>query len=151
MRLCPKEEKRETIKEEMAKAGPGLIEPDMELFCKAAADGASLGDCPFTQYIQVGARASGREAGGRGGGGGYLGALGRGCECVMWGVSCVSCFFYNVLCFRVWVCFVIFLGVFHVRVCFRVFCIVCARYVCMCVFRFCVRFHEADPIPCVER
>lgn len=48
-----KEEKRETIKEEMAKAGPGLIEPDMELFCKAAADGASLGDCPFAQYIQM--------------------------------------------------------------------------------------------------
>lgn len=37
----------------MAKAGPGLIEPDMELFCKAAADGNALGDCPFAHYIQV--------------------------------------------------------------------------------------------------
>lgn len=45
--------KSETVQQEMAKAGPGLIEPDMELFCKAAADGASLGDCPFTHYIQV--------------------------------------------------------------------------------------------------
>lgn len=37
----------------MAKAGPGLIEPDMELFCKAGAGGKNLGDCPFTHYIQV--------------------------------------------------------------------------------------------------
>lgn len=33
--------------------GPGLITPDMELFCKAAADGSALGDCPFTHYVQV--------------------------------------------------------------------------------------------------
>lgn len=25
----------------------------MELFCKAAADGNALGDCPFTHYIQA--------------------------------------------------------------------------------------------------
>lgn len=47
------EEKKEALKEEMAKAGPGLIEPDMELFCKAAADGNALGDCPFTHYVHV--------------------------------------------------------------------------------------------------
>lgn len=65
MRVCTlKEEKRETAQEEMAKAGPGLIKPDMELFCKAAADGASLGDCPFAQNIQVDNAARGREGGG---------------------------------------------------------------------------------------
>lgn len=47
------EEKKETVQQEMAKAGPGLLEPDMELFCKAAADGNALGDCPFTHYIHV--------------------------------------------------------------------------------------------------
>ncbi|CAM9592732.1 unnamed protein product [Ectocarpus sp. 6 AP-2014] len=48
-----KEEKKEAPKEEMAKAGPGLLEPDMELFCKAAADGNALGDCPFTHYVHM--------------------------------------------------------------------------------------------------
>lgn len=37
----------------MAKAGPGLLEPDIELFCKAGPDGKALGDCPFTHYINV--------------------------------------------------------------------------------------------------
>ncbi len=40
----------------MPKAGPGLLEPDMELFCKAAADGNALGDCPFTHYVHVRSR-----------------------------------------------------------------------------------------------
>lgn len=47
------EQKKKTVQQEMAKAGPGLLEPDMELFCKAAADGNALGDCPFTHYIHV--------------------------------------------------------------------------------------------------
>lgn len=41
-------------KTDMAKDGPGVRQPDIELYCKAAADGESLGDCPFTHYIQVG-------------------------------------------------------------------------------------------------
>lgn len=47
-------ESKKDIQDEMALSGPGLIEPDMELFCKAAADGSNLGDCPFTHFIQVG-------------------------------------------------------------------------------------------------
>ncbi|CAM9506076.1 unnamed protein product [Ascophyllum nodosum] len=44
---------RDKPESKAAKAGPGLIKPDMELFCKAGADGISLGDCPFAHYIQM--------------------------------------------------------------------------------------------------
>lgn len=44
---------RAKLEKETPTAGPGLITPNMELFCKAAADGSALGDCPFTHYIQV--------------------------------------------------------------------------------------------------
>lgn len=50
---APQTEQKEAKEADMPKAGPGLIEPDMELFCKAAADGNALGDCPFTHYIHV--------------------------------------------------------------------------------------------------
>lgn len=46
-------EMRAKLENETPTAGPGLITPNMELFCKAAADGSALGDCPFTHFIQV--------------------------------------------------------------------------------------------------
>lgn len=44
---------RDKPKPKASTAGPGLLTPDLELFCKAGPDGKSLGDCPFTHYVQV--------------------------------------------------------------------------------------------------
>lgn len=29
------------------------IQPEIELYCKANADGTQIGDCPFAQFVQV--------------------------------------------------------------------------------------------------
>ena len=31
----------------------GEGEPDVELYCKSNKDGTQIGDCPFTQFLQV--------------------------------------------------------------------------------------------------
>lgn len=41
------------VSEKPAQKGPGVTGPNIELYCKAGADGQSLGDCPFTHYVQV--------------------------------------------------------------------------------------------------
>lgn len=51
--LFNQEVPRNKEKPKASTAGPGLLTPDMELFCKAGPDGKSLGDCPFTHYVQV--------------------------------------------------------------------------------------------------
>lgn len=41
------------VSEKPAHKGPGVTGPNIELYCKAGADGQSLGDCPFAHYVQV--------------------------------------------------------------------------------------------------
>lgn len=43
-----------STKPKMADRGPGVTDPKIQLYCKAGPDGESLGDCPFTHYVQVG-------------------------------------------------------------------------------------------------